>query len=493
MGADDDAARGGLPENLGEAHDGHRAGGDDVGQHLSRSDRRQLVDVTHDQEGGIIRHRLHQRLHQHDIDHGGLVDDQQVTVELVIAVALEAAALRVDLKQPVDGLCLEPCRLAHALGGAARRGAEKQPHALCREHPQDRLDDGGLADTRPAGNDEHLGPQRQADRGLLALGKLQTAALLDPRQGLVRVDPGPGKLAIDEPQQPLSDTTLGPVETRQKHARRFADMIGDDGGLGQLQIEGRADQLLRHFEQFLGERDQLLGRQAAMALVHGLGQGKGDAGAHPDHGGLLDAEFHGDRVGGLEADAADVARQPVGVLRHDLHGVGAIGLVDAHRPRRAHAMLMQEHHDLAHDLLLGPGVGDALGPHRADARHLAQALGLRFDRVEHFLPKGPNQLLGVDGADTADHAGAEILLDAVDRGRRRGPQKSRFELLAMRAVVDPFARCRDPLAGGDRRRMADDGHQIPMAARLCPQNAETVLGVVEGNPLDEAGEHFLGR
>jgi hypothetical protein len=32
-------------------------------------------------KGGLVRHRLHERLHQHDIDHGGLVDNQQVTVE----------------------------------------------------------------------------------------------------------------------------------------------------------------------------------------------------------------------------------------------------------------------------------------------------------------------------------------------------------------------------------------------------------------------------
>ena len=72
-------------------------------------------------------------------------------------------------------------------------------------------------------------------------------------------------------------------------------------------------------------------------------------------------------------------------------------------------------------------------------------------------------------------------------------QKPRLELLAMGAVVDPFARRRDPLAGGDRRGVADDGHQIAMSACLRPQNAEAVLGVVEGDPLDEAGEHFLGR
>ena len=40
--------------------------------------------------------------------------------------------------------------------------------------------------------------------------------------------------------------------------------------------------------------------------------------------------------------------------------------------------------------------------------------------------------------------------------------------------------------------MAHDGHQIAVPARLRPDHAEAVLGVVEGDPFDEAGEHFLG-
>jgi hypothetical protein len=79
---------------------------------------------------------------------------------------------------------------------------------------------------------------------------------------------------------------------------------------------------------------------------------------------------------------------------------------------------MEEHHDLADDLLLGPSIGDALGTHRTNTRHLAKAPRFRFDRVEDFLAEGPNQLLGVDRADTADHAGAKIFLDSVDRCRR---------------------------------------------------------------------------
>ena len=317
----------------------------------------------------------------------------------------------------MDGLGLEAGRLGHALGGAAGRRAEQNVGALRREDAQDGFDDGGLADARPAGHDQHLGHQREPDRGDLAFGKGKTDLLLDPRQGLVRIDPGPGQRAVGQPRQPLGDGALRPVQTGQKHAGRFADPVGDDRALLQLEIERGADQFLRHLEQLLGQRDQLFRRQAAMALVHGLGQRIGDPGAHPDHRGLLDAELHGDGVGGLEADAADVARQPIRVLGHDLDGVGAIGLEDPHRPRRADAMAVQEHHDLPHDLLLGPGAGIAGSANRPDAVDLAQPVRRRLDDVEHLLAEGPHQLLGVDRANAADHAGAEVLLDAVDRSR----------------------------------------------------------------------------
>ena len=41
--------------------------------------------------------------------------------------------------------------------------------------------------------------------------------------------------------------------------------------------------------------------------------------------------------------------------------------------------------------------------------------------------------------------------------------------------------------------MADDGHQIAVSARLRPEHAETVFGVVEGDPLNKACENFLSR
>src|SRR5271167_4661840 len=39
--------------------------------------------------------------------------------------------------------------------------------------------------------------------------------------------------------------------------------------------------------------------------------------------------------------------------------------------------------------------------------------------------------------------------------------------------------------------MADNGHDITMPARLGPQNAKTILGIMVRDALDETGENFL--
>lgn len=45
--------------------------------------------------------------------------------------------------------------------------------------------------------------------------------------------------------------------------------------------------------------------------------------------------------------------------------------------------------------------------------------------------------------------------------------------------------------GTDRRGMADDGDQVTPAARLHREDAEPAVRVVEGDPLDEAGQVLL--
>ena len=151
-------------------------------------------------------------------------------------------------------------------------------------------------------------------------------------------------------------------------------------------------------------------------------------------------------------------------------------------------MAVQEQHDLADHLLLGPAGADAQRPLGPDAGDFLEAFGCLLDGVEHGRTERLHQLLGIDRADALDHAGAEIALDALQRGRRCSLEEGGLELQPVRAVVDPDARGLDELAGADRGGGADHGHQVTLAARLDPQHAKAVLGVVVGHPLDQATE-----
>jgi hypothetical protein len=87
MGTGDDAALCACRKTSVRRTTGTAPEGDDVSQDLAGPDRRKLVDVANDQEGGLVGHCLHECLHQHDIDYGGLIDNQQVTVQRVVVAA----------------------------------------------------------------------------------------------------------------------------------------------------------------------------------------------------------------------------------------------------------------------------------------------------------------------------------------------------------------------------------------------------------------------
>lgn len=57
----------------------------------------------------------------------------------------------------------------------------------------------------------------------------------------------------------------------------------------------------------------------------------------------------------------------------------------------------------------------------------------------------------------------------------------RLELPTARAVIDPLARGGGPFACGDRSGVTNDGDRLTGSACLHANNAEAVLGVVEGD------------
>jgi hypothetical protein len=51
------------------------------------------VDIADNEQRPVDRRRFNQRLHQGDVDHRGLVDHEQIAIEEIVGVSLEAAAL----------------------------------------------------------------------------------------------------------------------------------------------------------------------------------------------------------------------------------------------------------------------------------------------------------------------------------------------------------------------------------------------------------------
>jgi hypothetical protein len=153
-------------------------------------------------------------------------------------------------------------------------------------------------------------------------------------------------------------------------------------------------------------------------------------------------------------------------------------------------MALQEHHDFANSLLVGPTVGDAGEPDLADTAHLEQSARRLLDDVEHRLTEGSDQPLGEMRADPLDQPGGEIALDALTRRGRRHLQEQRAKLRTVLAVLLPMAAGLDVLSGMDLGSAAEHGDEIAVAAHLHPQHTEAALGVMEGHALHQPRKGF---
>ncbi len=200
---------------------------------------------------------------------------------------------------------------------------------------------------------------------------------------------------------------------------------------------------------------------------------------------MRDADFLGNLIGGLEADAVDIAGEAIGIFANGFDGVLAVGFVDANGAAGADAVRVQENHDIANDFLLGPGIFDELAPHRADALNVLEAAGFRFDDVENLLAEFGDEFFGVDGADAFDHTAAEIFLDTFAGGGGRAAEEMGFELKTELAIADPAAFGGEPFAGADGGQGTDDGNFIPVVFRFYFKDGESVLFVEERDSFNQ--------
>jgi hypothetical protein len=198
VGVDDDPGAERLAEDLGQAHGRHRGGADQVGEHRAGADRGQLVDVPDDQESGSVRDRAQELVHQHRVHHRRLVDDQELGLQRVLGIALEAEGLGVELKQAMHRLGLDAGGLGQALGGAAGGRGQQDLDPLGCQDAQQAVDQGGLADPGTAGDDGHLVGEHGRDRVALGGREREPGLRLDPGEGLLRIDVAPRRRALEQ-------------------------------------------------------------------------------------------------------------------------------------------------------------------------------------------------------------------------------------------------------------------------------------------------------
>ena len=207
---------------------------------------------------------------------------------------------------------------------------------------------------------------------------------------------------------------------------------------------------------------------------------------------MAEAQFGANRIGRFEADPRDIAGEQIGVGPHAGDGVLAVEFIHPQGAARADAVAVQEDHDVADGLLLGPGALDLLAAAGADTLDFLQAGRRYFDDVENILPEFVHELLRVNRADTPDEPAAEVFLDAFARVRRLAADVLRTQLHSMLAIALPVPLSGDPLAGRNGRDDADHSDKIPAPLDLHLEDGEARVLIMECDAFNQAGETVGG-
>ena len=241
---------------------------DELGERLAGSDRRELVGVADEHDVRLRADGAQERDEQLEVGHRGLVDDQEVGVEL-----LDRRALAGDPAEGgVDGRGVEAAGLGHPAGGSAGGGDEQDRGLLLRRGRADQPDRRGLARARAAGDDREAGGERGADRGGL-LGRWDEvvggwgARCLQARRRRGQVGDDLGEVALEL----CGLGAVGPDRLWRGGAIRVGLVELDDerARVGHL-AEARG--VRRGAEQLAGSRGELGDRQAGRAGALRLAQ-----------------------------------------------------------------------------------------------------------------------------------------------------------------------------------------------------------------------------
>ena len=133
-----------------------------ISQHLSRTHTGQLIHIPHQNQTCAGGDRFQQRLEQHHVHHGHLIDNDDVRLQRIGLISLKAyfpgiivRERTVQLQHTMNGSGLIPCGLCHSLGRPAGGCCQKniQPSGL--EISDHHIDGRGLAGAGPSGQKKY--------------------------------------------------------------------------------------------------------------------------------------------------------------------------------------------------------------------------------------------------------------------------------------------------------------------------------------------------
>jgi len=149
-----------LSEDRVEPAAGDRTGGDQVAQNIAGADARKLVGVADQHQRDGVGQSLQKLVHEPDVDHRGLVQDETIAAHRIVEVEFETADVRIELQQAMNGLGFTAGCFRHALRGAAGRGGKTDVQFARPEDLGQGADDRGFADTRAAGDNRDFRSDR---------------------------------------------------------------------------------------------------------------------------------------------------------------------------------------------------------------------------------------------------------------------------------------------------------------------------------------------
>ena len=121
MGSTNDPAISGLTEDLLEMNHRNHSAADNVPENQSRSDAGELIGISYQNQSSFAGQGIQEPAHEWDVDHGDLVDDNNITFQGIGCIALEATACRLKLEQTVKRRGLQASGFRHSLGRTPRR------------------------------------------------------------------------------------------------------------------------------------------------------------------------------------------------------------------------------------------------------------------------------------------------------------------------------------------------------------------------------------